>query len=137
MAQTVTACKKRDIKDRKQQKGSDIMAQITDENKGEQTGTVKYKKIKERKSLISYIFAAIVIFLVIYAVIAIIAQQAQIVREEENLNKLREEITEAQQINDEYTRILSAEDEKAYMERIAIERMGYGYPGEKRFYAMD
>ena len=101
------------------------------------SGGGRVKKIREKKSLISYVFGAIVVFLVLYAIIAIVTQQAMIAAEEENLAKLREEITKAQQINDEYSRILSSEDERAYMERIAIERMGYGYPGEKRFYAMD
>ena len=45
-------------------------------------------------------------------------------------------ITEAKQQNDEYIRLLSADDEAAYMERIAIERLGYAYPNERRFISL-
>ena len=36
--------------------------------------------------------------------------------------------------NAEYESILSEEDERTYMERIAIEKLGYAYPDERRFY---
>lgn len=98
--------------------------------------TVKTRKKKKRKPVINYFFTIIIVFLLIYAAVTIITQQAHISEQEAELQKVKDKITEAQQLNDEYSRVLSTEDERAYMERIAIERMGYGYANEKRFYAM-
>jgi len=94
--------------------------------------TVKKKQNGKNTGLVNAAFT----FLVIYAVISIITQQAEISERETQLQLIRNEITEAEQINDEFVRLLSFEDEKAYMERIAIERMGYGYANERRYYAM-
>ena len=49
------------------------------------------------------------------------------------IEKLKNEITETQQENDEYQRLLNAGDEYEYMLSAAIER-GYAYPRERRFY---
>lgn len=98
--------------------------------------TVKKKQNEKNTGLVNAAFTFVIVFLVIYAVISIITQQAEISERETQLQLIRNEITEAQQINDEYVRLLSFEDERAYMERIAIERMGYGYANERRYYAM-
>lgn len=101
------------------------------------TDMTKNKKAKRKNSgLINFWFTIVIAFLIIYAVISIITQQAEITKSEANLQTIRDEITEAQQENDELSRALSAEDEKAYMERMAIEKMGYGYANERRYYAM-
>lgn len=100
-------------------------------------GATKNKKAKgKNRGLINVSFTLVIAFLVVYAVISIITQQAEITKSEANLQTIRDEITEAQQENDELVRALSAEDEKAYMERVAIEKMGYGYANERRYYAM-
>lgn len=91
---------------------------------------------RNKKGLVNVAFTVVIVFLVVYAFISIITQQGEISEKEVQLKKIRDEITQAEQINDEYVRLLSAEDEKAYMERIAIERMGYGYVNERRYYAM-
>lgn len=103
---------------------------MAERNRKTNTGTVK------KKGLINVAFTVVIVFLVVYAVVSMITQQGDIAEQEAQLQKVRDEITEAQQENDELVRLLSTEDEKAYMERIAIERMGYGYPNEKRYYAM-
>lgn len=100
-----------------------------------ETGVTKRKKTKN-KGLVNVAFSFVIVFLIAYAIISIITQQAEIAKSEDGLAVIRDEITEAQQQNDELTRLLSAEDEKAYMERIAIERLGYGYANERRYYAM-
>lgn len=91
---------------------------------------------KKKKSLINYVFVVVVVCLILYAVITIVTQQAHIEESELELALIKDQIAQAQQENDEVVRLLSAEDEKVYMERIAIERMGYGYPNEKRYYVM-
>ncbi len=108
-------------------KGSDFVADNSRATKS---------KNKKNSGLINFAFTAIIVLLIVYAIISIITQQAEISKSEANLQTIRDEITEAQQENDELVRALSAEDEKAYMERVAIEKMGYGYANERRYYAM-
>lgn len=103
----------------------------------EQTDVTRKKKSKRKNNgLVNVAFTFVIVFLIIYAIISIITQQAEIAEQETQLQQIRDEITAAEQENDEYVRLLSSEDEKAYMERIAIERMGYGYANERRYYAM-
>ncbi|MBP3271191.1 MAG: septum formation initiator family protein [Ruminococcus sp.] len=75
--------------------------------------------------------------LVIYSIIVIITQQVQIVRLKQEKQEISEQINEARQLNDEYTRLLASDDESAYMEKIAIEKLGYAYPNERRFYVVE
>ena len=75
--------------------------------------------------------------LVIYSVVVIISQQVQIVKLKQEQNEIGAQITEARQQNDEYTRMLASDDESAYMEKVAVEKLGYAYPNERRFYVVD
>lgn len=77
------------------------------------------------------------ICLIVYSVISIVSQQIQIAEIKKESEELSEKITVAKQQNDEYIRLLSANDEAAYMERIAIEKLGYAYPNERRFYIIN
>ena len=78
-----------------------------------------------------------VMCLIIYAVFNIISQQAQIVELKKQSQELSDQITEQEQKNDEYIRLLRSGDEAEYMERIAVEQLGYAYPGERRFYIVE
>ena len=71
--------------------------------------------------------------LVVYSGVIIISQQAQIAQ----LRKESDAINAAKQLNDEYTRLLSSDNEAEYMEKIAIEKLGYAYPNERRFYIVN
>ena len=93
---------------------------------------------KESKTGVVRIITAIAVFgLIIYSVFSIISQQAQIAQLRKQSEELSAQITEAKQQNDEYIRLLSSDDEAEYMERIAIERLGYAYPNERRFYVVE
>lgn len=93
------------------------------------------KKRKNKKvTVASRIGAIAVIVFMIYAVIVIISTEAEMNEQEAVLEDLKQKITAANQEKDEYERILGGEDENAYMEMIAIEKLGYAYPNEKRFY---
>ena len=72
--------------------------------------------------------------LLVYAASVIINTQAEIAEQKATIEKLEAEIVEAQQENDEYTRLLGDDDEYDYMLSAAIER-GYAYPRETRYYA--
>lgn len=90
---------------------------------------------KEKKSIIVSLLSFLaVVSLAVYAVWSIIAQQTEIAQLRRETEELSDKITVAKQQNDEYTRLLSEDDEDAYMEQIAIGRLGYAYPEEKRFY---
>jgi cell division protein FtsL len=80
-------------------------------------------------------FAAFV--LVVYSIVVIISQGVQIQELRDEKEQIDEQISEAKQLNDEYTRLLSSEDESEYMERIAVEKLGYAYPNERRFYVVN
>ena len=69
--------------------------------------------------------------------VIIISQQAQIAQLRKESDAINKKITAAKQLNDEYTRLLSSDDEAEYMEKIAIEKLGYAYPNERRFYIVN
>ena len=98
--------------------------------------TNKRRKLNQKKHTKPLAAFAVVCF-VVYAVVSIIYQQVQITQLEKQSEALSTKITEEKQQNDEYVRLLSEGDEAAYMERIAIERLGYAYPNERRFYIVD
>ena len=75
--------------------------------------------------------------LVVYSGVIIISQQAQIAQLRKESDAINKKITAAKQLNDEYTRLLSSDDEAEYMEKIAIEKLGYAYPNERRFYIVN
>lgn len=75
--------------------------------------------------------------LVVYSGVTIISQQAQIAQLRKESDAINKKITAAKQLNDEYTRLLSSDDEAEYMEKIAIEKLGYAYPNERRFYIVN
>ncbi len=74
--------------------------------------------------------------LIVYSVITIISQQVQIAGLRQEKKEIDARMTEARRLNDEYTRLLSNEDEEEYMEMIAVEKLGYAYPDERRFYVV-
>lgn len=94
--------------------------------------------VKVRKNRIArFISLVAVVCLLGYAVFSVISQQAEIATLKKQQEDLQLRITEQEQRNDEYTRLLSAGDEAEYMERIAVEQLGYAYPNERRFYIVE
>jgi len=89
---------------------------------------------KQKKTLLTLFKNLAVLCLMVYAVIVIVSQQVELSSNKKNLAEIKSKISVAQQSNDEYLRLLSLTDEKEYMERIAIEKMGYAYPNERRFF---
>ncbi|MGN1133356.1 MAG: septum formation initiator family protein [Oscillospiraceae bacterium] len=96
----------------------------------------KYRKRKKRK-LSKIIGTIITACLIIYVAATVVVQRSDISKMKTANENLQAKITQAQQQNDEYTRLLKKNDEKEYMKRIAIERLGYAYPNERRFYIVD
>ena len=79
------------------------------------------------------VFLAIICLLG-YSVYTIVSQQAQVAQLRKESAEISKKITAAKQQNDEYVRLLKSDDEDEYMKRIAIEKLGYAYPNEKRYY---
>ena len=71
---------------------------------------------------------------VVYCLCSIVITQAEISEKKQELNALIEEAEILEEANEEYQSILSEEDERAFMERYAVESLGYAYPNERRFY---
>lgn len=92
------------------------------------------RKNGKKKSVASRIGMIALVVFMIYAVVLMISTEAEMNEQEAVLAELKDQITAAKQENDEYQRILGGDDENAYMEMIAIEKLGYAYPNEKRFY---
>lgn len=94
--------------------------------------------VKEHKNRIARAISLVaVLCLIVYAVFTVISQQAEIAELKKQGDELQMRITEQEQRNDEYNRLLSAGDEAEYMERIAVEQLGYAYPNERRFYIVE
>ena len=95
------------------------------------------KKKKEGSGIFGPLAMFAAFILVVYSIITIISQQVQITQLKQEKKEINEQISEAKQLNDEYTRMLANEDESEYMEQIAVEKLGYAYPNERRFYVVD
>ncbi|MBQ8780160.1 MAG: hypothetical protein IJZ72_00595 [Oscillospiraceae bacterium] len=65
---------------------------------------------------------------------SIASTQIELVEKKQQLEALKEQKAELQIQYNEYAGILAEEDERVYMERIAIDLLGYAYPNERRFY---
>ena len=89
---------------------------------------------KKKKSLASKIATIAILVFLVYALYTVISQQAELNAQQKELTNIKSQITVAKQETDEYTRLLSGKDECEYMKKIAIERYGYAYPNERRFY---
>lgn len=87
-----------------------------------------------KRTLVHYLVIVAIVLLIVYAVFVWVAQKAQIEQLAKANDELAQQIVQTQQQCDEYNRILSSDDQAEYMERIAIEKYGYGYPGERRYY---
>lgn len=90
---------------------------------------------KRRTPLFDLVKLGLFILLLVYSVGEIIETQANNAEMKVQKEKLQAEITETIQANDEYRRVLNIDDEEEYMFTVAVEKLGYAYPRERRFYA--
>lgn len=99
--------------------------------------TKKSKNGKKKKSrFFKPVLVVIVICFCVFAVADIVSQQAQIEELKQETEAMAEKIEESKQLNDEYTAMLNS-DEAEYMEKVAVEQLGYAYPNERRFYVVN
>lgn len=89
---------------------------------------------KQTSPLMRLIITVTSFVFVMYCVTSIIMTQAEIAEKKQELDVLAEKAEKLEEENAEYLSILSEEDERAFMERYAVEVLGYAYPNERRFY---
>lgn len=92
------------------------------------------KKQNQSNPFMKFIITVTGAVLVVGCIAEIIETQAEIAEKRHELDALVQEAELLEDINDEYQSILSEEDERAFMERYAIEVLDYAYPNERRFY---
>lgn len=88
---------------------------------------------KERKKKKGFSALAIRIgsvCLCVYLCVSLIFVQVDIVSKRQQLENLSRQVSAQQATNTELRRILDSDDEAAYMERIARDKLGYVRPGE-------
>lgn len=89
---------------------------------------------KQTSPLMRLVITVTSFVFVIYCVTSIIMTQAEIAEKKQELDVLAEKAEKLEEENEEYLSILSEEDERAFMERYAVDVLGYAYPNERRFY---
>ena len=99
---------------------------------------VRKKRLSNQKKqtgpLMRFVITATSFVFVMYCITSIIMTQAEIAEKKQELDVLAEKAEKLEEQNAEYLSILSEEDERAFMERYAVEVLGYAYPNERRFY---
>ena len=72
----------------------------------------------------------------VYLLVALICVQMDIVSKRQQLDNITAQVQAQQAANQELQRTVDAGDEAAYMERVARDKLGYAYPGEKVYIDM-
>lgn len=105
---------------------------VQEETETEQEQTVRKKKGKLAKR----VFVIIALCFCAYAAFTIIYDKAEVSRLKGETAEITRQIDEEKALNDEYSRMLDS-GEKEYMKKIAIDKLGYAYPEERRFYIVN
>ena len=92
------------------------------------------KKRKAKKALSLKLKNLAILFFLTYAIVVLISQQNSISEKKKQNQAIKQQLEMAQQENDEFYRLLSMSDNDEFMERIAIEKLGYAYPNEIRVF---
>lgn len=91
------------------------------------------KKNRRAYAAVNFIGIPVTVILIAACVISIISDKVELNEKQQELEVLRAKAEELEVENANYESILNEEDERTYMERIAIEQHGYAYPNERRF----
>ena len=89
---------------------------------------------KKKKGMFSLLSKLIIIAVVIGCIVSIIVTQAGISQMQKKLDSIVSRTKEVEADNAELQRTLDEDDINAYMEKLAIEKMNYAYPNERRYY---
>ncbi len=86
------------------------------------------------KVLYRLITKLVVIITLIACAVGIIVMQSTKAEKLKELAQIQKKAEEIEAENVELQRILDNDDMDAYMEKVAIEKMNYAYPNERRYY---
>lgn len=89
---------------------------------------------KKKKGMFSLLSKLIIIAVIIGCIVSIIVTQADISQMQKKLDSIVSRTKEVEADNAELQRTLDEDDINAYMEKLAIEKMNYAYPNERRYY---
>ena len=89
---------------------------------------------KKKKGMFSLLSKLIIIAVIIGCIVSIIVTQADISQMQKKLDSIVSRTEEVEAYNAELQRTLDEDDINAYMEKLAIEKMNYAYPNERRYY---
>lgn len=103
-------------------------------NTGVRKAREKVKKKKNR--FMSLLITLATLSFLCYAVTTLISNQVEISQRKQSLRDIQSQKIVQQQENDELERLLTAEDDGEYIERIAREKLGYAYYDERVYYAV-
>lgn len=92
------------------------------------------KKMRSQRSAFSYLGIPIALVLIAACLVTIVSEKVELGEKQAELEILVQQAAALEAENASYQSILSEEDERTYMERIASEKLGYAYPDERRFY---
>jgi hypothetical protein len=89
---------------------------------------------KKKKSPVTELLKRLsAVAFVVWCVSSIVSTRSEISGRRSELEALRERAVLLELENEEFRNILYETDERAFMERIAIDVLGYAYPNERRF----
>jgi cell division protein FtsL len=91
---------------------------------------------KRKRSLFRPMLFAIIVCFCVIAAVDMMSQQNEIEQLRQETVMMTGKIEETKQKNDEYTALLEAEEDE-FMERVAVEQLGYSYPNERRYYIVN
>ncbi|MBQ1536431.1 MAG: hypothetical protein IIZ62_07400 [Ruminococcus sp.] len=91
---------------------------------------------RKKRKLSKRIFVIIALCFCAYAAFTIIYDKAEIAKLRSETSDISKQIDEEKALNDEYSRMLDS-GEKEYMKKIAIDKLGYAFPEERRFYIVN
>ena len=108
------------------------------DEQNEQTEQEEYEEYapKKKRKLAKRLVVIIAICFSVYMGITIIYDKAEIAKLRSETSEISKQIDEEKAQNDEYSRMLES-GEKEYMKKIAIDKLGYAYPEERRFYIVN
>ncbi len=109
------------------------MARVRKKTKQNAEGKYYLKKKKDNKLGKAIMTAVSAIFL-IWCAFSISSDKKDTAESKAALAELKAEEEALAAENAGYESIINEDDERSYMERIAIELYGYAYPSERRFY---
>lgn len=94
----------------------------------------KVKKEKKKRLFSNFLSKVAFVSFVIICGASIISDQVTISEKKQQLAQLEAKEEQLTEENQQYSRLLDYDDERAYMESLAIDKLNYAYPTERRFY---